>query len=724
MTSSGVLGAVLLRLREKARMSQADVASRLPFTASRISRLESGELPLDAAEAGRIAEAVGTDEAKAFARFLTWEWQVLEPPAFEHPARNALWTAEQALQRLNALKDDPDLRNAFLKQVESVRGSLLHQAKFLYSTEHPVAFSGSPGVGKTTGICALTDELRDWGEERLNRQMALQTGSGRTTICEVHVRQGGEYAINIEPCSYDELRHHAADFCDYLVSKTRPEREPEGKEGSGISAEMERTIRNMTGLTITKTKRPDGTYGRQDPAARLVDAYEQKDQLVVEILGRLHSPKRTRTSIAYPPVSALPPMRWLAKTFAEVNFGRHPEFSVPRRIEVSVPGPVLGCHDLSIRLIDTRGIDEPSAPRRDLQAYLDEDRAVVVLCSRFEDAPSAAVQALIERAMDAGLRKAILSRSLLLILPKEGEENAVLSESTGEPVDDAGEGRQIRLEQVQTTTLSDLGVRHLPIEFMNVAQRADCHRVRNSIRSAVQRLRTAAADRIDRLAATVDELIKNKADEQARAVFREATKPLLTWLASNHQLSGESHRVDGALLQEIDGLRYASSLRASVNRRGDWHNFDYWHGLGFGARRGVVSRAKDQLTKLSGIVENVLATEDLSDSHGFLRYFESCVDESTKAFFINVQQLGETAFAETLREDDPYWRQCQSRWGGGSGYKNDIRHWTGSWFSDSEREARHQFIEAEVQRRWTQMVDALTERLEPPSPTEEAKTTP
>lgn len=705
------LGRALQRLRENGGQSQADVSGRLAFTPSRLSRLESGELSLTADEAASIAVAIGTPEARTFAASLKWEWRVLEAPGFDHPSLSTLWEAEKAIQRLDALRDDPDMKNAFLKQVESCRTALVRASKYLASTEHPIVFVGSVGVGKTAAICGLADQLRDSAEADLNRQMVLPTGSGRTTICEVHVRGGTEYAITVEPCSDEEIRHHVADFCEFLLNQTDRRTGTESNDGGGISAEVERAIRNMAGLTVKKTKLPDGKFSREDPALALVAQYPNKDELMVEILARLNLAKRHRTSVVFPKTSSLPPMKWTARSFTEINSGRHAEFSLPARIEVSIPGELLDTRDLIVRLIDTRGIDEPVAPRRDLQAYLDDDRAIIVLCSGFEDAPNAAVQAVIERASAGGLRKDFLTRGLLLILPKLGVERAVLSEATGEPVSDADEGREIRLEQVRTTTLTNLGARDLPTTFLDVRREDDCRRAKEFIRQRIEHVRSIARSQIEALVQTVGQLIENKADEQVRAVFAQATKPLQTWLQTNRTLQGEMERVNVALLEEIDGLRYASSLRASVNRRGDWHNFDYWHGLGFGARREVVERSKDQLLKVKGILENTLKDEDLDEAHSFLRHFDSQIDEAMATYFVEVQQLGETAFAEQLRGDHAYWQECQNRWGGGPGYKADIRRNTATWFGNDIREARHEFIDAEVQRRWEQMIDKLAAQL-------------
>ena len=93
---------------------------------------------------------------------------------------------------------------------------------------------GPPGVGKTTIVCALA-RLRNLLEKELNRQMALQTGSGRTTVCEVHVRNGSGYSITVDPCSADELYQHVSEFCDHLLALAA-----EDRHGYAILLDVER----------------------------------------------------------------------------------------------------------------------------------------------------------------------------------------------------------------------------------------------------------------------------------------------------------------------------------------------------------------------------------------------------------------------------------------------------------------------------------------------------
>jgi hypothetical protein len=298
----------------------------------------------------------------------------------------------------------------------------------------------------------------------------------------------------------------------------------------------------------------------------------------------------------------------------------------------------------------------------------------------------------------------------VLVLPQDGQEAAVRDNTTGEPVSDASEGRAIRHDQV-AATLRHIGVRGLPTEFLNVRDERDAAGVRNRILELLAQMRMAYETQILDLVVTVTRLVANRANEEMRATFDAATRPVRTWFTQHRALPTKKPEVEAALLEEMDGLRYASTLRASVNRRGSWHNFDYWHGLGFGTRREIVSRTGEQLAVVRGLIDLALNDADLSDAHDFLRHFRKQLDTGVAAFFQEVQSLGETAFFEQLREDQSYWDRCRARWGGGQGYKVDIREWTDEWFEHANRAERYGFVEQEIGRRWENMMDNLAEQL-------------
>src|SRR5262245_8772033 len=77
----------LVGLREQAGISQAELARRLTnASASRISRIESGDLSLTGEDAEQIADALGATLplAKEFAEYLREKWEVIERPSFHH----------------------------------------------------------------------------------------------------------------------------------------------------------------------------------------------------------------------------------------------------------------------------------------------------------------------------------------------------------------------------------------------------------------------------------------------------------------------------------------------------------------------------------------------------------------------------------------------------------------------------------------------------------------
>src|SRR5207302_8602371 len=102
----------------------------------------------------------------------------------------------------------PELKNAFIQQIKSLRGALERIEGQLPSTDHPVVLIGPPEVGKTTVGCELTGLRRMGGDLDLDEQMALQTGGGRVTISEVHVKNGSDYTVSVDSCTVEEVHQY------------------------------------------------------------------------------------------------------------------------------------------------------------------------------------------------------------------------------------------------------------------------------------------------------------------------------------------------------------------------------------------------------------------------------------------------------------------------------------------------------------------------------------
>lgn len=171
----------------------------------------------------------------------------------------------------------------------------------------------------------------------------------------MHLVAGQGYGLLIEPCSDDEVRAHVTDFAEHIKGTVGVVDDEGDDGGQGIAQEVERAIRNLARFKVRREKGAHGKTVRHDEAKELAARTSSLREYVVEVLARMDLHRRDRRDVWYDPSSGKTPLAWLKDTFEQVNNGRHPDFTLPNRIELIVPQPLLGETDLSIRMIDTRG---------------------------------------------------------------------------------------------------------------------------------------------------------------------------------------------------------------------------------------------------------------------------------------------------------------------------------------------------------------------------------
>ena len=422
MTTGTEMGKYLAHLRDKAGLKQNELAQKVTWSPAVLSRVESGERAVSTDELNSILEAIGTEEARQFRETAGRVWRISQKPPLGHPDEQLLWEAEEALQNIEELSARPDIRNVFVKRLEEYLDELNSAASLVLGTEHSVAFVGDIGVGKSTAICRAA-ELEVQKERRV--EPVLDTGGGGVTICEVHLVQGPQYGLIVEPVGENEIRREVLEFAEFLIpsSETRQEEEIGDPDSHGTSKEIERAIRNMSGLTksLRRETEPDGKRVRVtvDSAKKLAEKFADSNALAAEILTKMDLQKRTRRELWHSENSSEEPLLWLQKNFAQVNNGRHPEFSIPERIDIIVPQRILGEESLSIRVVDTKGIDR-TAERRDLEEHFNAPNTIVILCSFFYSTPSTSVQQLLERA-EKGRVSNLQTKVAILALPRPSD---------------------------------------------------------------------------------------------------------------------------------------------------------------------------------------------------------------------------------------------------------------------------------------------------------------
>lgn len=691
------IGRRLTQLRERAGIKQGELARRVTWSPAVLSRIESGERPLAADELGEILAAIGTPEADRLGEAVQREWIVLPRPSLDHPDQEALWEAEQVARELVVRRDDPQVRNAFERRLSALITEIGHNAGLLLKRDYQVAFIGSIGIGKSTAICRLTG-LEIPSEDGSPAAPVLEAGAGGITLCEVHLRAGPDYGILVEPRSDEELRADVTDFAEYLTKGQLGDgNEPQLADGDhqGISKEVERAIRNMAGLRVHREKGPtNGKRTIRDEGKELARGASSVRELVVGILARMELHRRDRRDVWYNASSGKPPLAWLKDTFEHINNGRHPDFTLPRRLEVVVPAALLGTADLSVRIVDTKGIDRTVA-RADLETHLDEPHTLALLCSGFNDAPATAARLLLERACAVGVR-ALDTHTALLVLPRPSEALAMKDES-GTRVDTANEGYELKGEQV-AQSLQPLGLENLAVGFFNAHQDAP-ERLREFLLDRIAVSRNSVRERLRTVASSSRSVLANHEREQVQEVIRQAARMLRTWTGQNARPQPLQAHIQDSLMEQL-ARAHSSSVRASVRREGEWPNLSYSHHLGYGARRIAALSLGPVVESFSGLCRTMTGNDDFTEAQDLIGQAERVLVSCYEDLLRKVQLMGQSLFREELKPDIAFWVECGSEWGRGPGYRDRVASRNANWFSDERRQELERELLALIEREW------------------------
>ncbi|GAA5211992.1 helix-turn-helix domain-containing protein [Streptomyces thinghirensis] len=689
------LGHRLAQLREHSGMKQAELARKVTWSQAVLSRIEAGERLLSDDELATLLEAIGSDEAANLATILDRDWKHLPRPALDHPEQQLLWRAEQMTESLEDAGNSPEVPAAFRTRLDEYVKEISRLAALLLRREHQIAFIGSIGIGKSTAICRAMN-LEISGAQG-NSIPVLETGAGGVTLCEVHLSRGPQHGIIVEPRTHDDIRSDVEDFVDQITQSYTPAVDEDGTPA--VPREIERAIRNMAELTVKRIKSADGKTVRSDPAKELIADFPARRDLVVEVLTRMGLHRRDRRDEWHSPALTAAPLEWMKSTFEQINNGRHPEFSLPARIDLIVPD-LLEIDDLDVRLIDTRGIDQPSG-RADLEALLEDPHTVSILCSHFNDAPSASIQHLLQRARDINNTQ-IDSNAGVLVLARPGEAAAVKDES-GILAETTEEGYELKSEQIFNAFMP-YRLSEIPTFFYN-AREEEPEELRSFLRERVTQTRNQFRHQMSVVLDRTQTLLDNAEQEQVQAVQREAGRDVASWLKRHSQPVPINGHVHDTLLNEIE-RGHPSSVNAAIRREGEWRSLSYTHQLGYGARKETVDALGESIAGFTDLCQTL--SDSRPEARELLSQASQLMSTAYDELLRKVQLTGLTLYRDPLREDTDFWSDNAGEWGQGPGYLNRVHGRTREWFRKPQRRDLEAELAAVLEREWS----ALLERVE------------
>jgi transcriptional regulator with XRE-family HTH domain len=691
------VGYILSKLRKDANLKQSEVAKKLTVNPSKVSRVESGEVSITNEEVKAILEAINTKEAKEFNCFLNQSWEYLERPYFFHPDREILYVVECTLKDLENLCNKENFSNLLYGTVKMYKDSLVESAEYLMSLHHSIAYIGVIGIGKTTAVCVQTGLTFPESEQSNKINTVLEVGKGGTTICEVRVKEGFQYSLGIEPMDDTEIYRLARELCVSLYEDEKgAEKSSSGIDNQlqGVSIEIGRALRNMTDLLRERRRDDDGKLHIIDPLKQLADQSKTLDVFCSEFNKKLELWNRKRREIIYSQENELSELEWLSNIFVDINNGRNKEFSLPKRIDISVPFNTLNIPDYEVEIIDTKGIDQ-TAIRPDLQSFIEDPRTIVFLCSRFEDAFSVSSQSIIEHLKKIGQLDNLKEKIALLVLPRN-DEALDMKDDSKIKAETREDGYDMKLEQIETL-LRRMSMADIPVVFFD-SFKDEPEKLNYIITKKLKELRNKRIHRINVIKDNVKYLHENLEKEYVKASQNKVKKQLEIFLERNPNLPNLDWKIHKYLIDETRKT-HQRTIWASVNRQGVWGNFNVYFILGCGAIEKAHEETKEIYYGFQEIIKQMIADSELKPSHGFLRELSTNSSIWYKNFLKKIEIRGSQIFRNSL-DSASVWQDCADLYGKGLRFREEMIKVLQCWFEQEEHKHLFESLENQVNKHW------------------------
>ena len=576
------------------------------------------------------------------------------------------------------------------------------EQRFLDDHNHDVVFIGSVGVGKSS-LIGIAANLLVGGSPKdkasLKNNSVLAIGGGRTTICEVCIRapkenDEGSIGLIIEPFSADDMKKEIEIYAEDEWRRHQPsESRFDADEVDPTAQEVQRAIRGMTNYNEYQETYMDGRLKKRRtirPLKGVISQFNSSAVFAEHLLARANLVERNNTEWWWREHS-LENLKALKSRFEAINLGTESSAMLPHRMTVVVPEPLPSSQSkLNLTLIDTRGLDGVIESREDLQTFVRNPRALLVLCATFKDAPGDAMRTLLRFMVgDAELRQAI-PRTLLVLLDQGDAEQ--VNGANG----DREFGQELKIDECYNALEGAALTRK--IEKTQII----AFDVLNDDRSS---LLVVIDQHLDQLRKNIEDQLKEQlesaslfldsADDQLRPALRKSVDDALKEIMAQHLPVDMPLRdpLQG-LYQAIDETRYASVIYATCRRNGTYSKLNLYAAVEAEASRAATLWLDDLmdaiLVKLNALEQN-LSFEKIRDD---IRLRKNLYQT---AQFKVIRHYAEQIFEQVYNElkGDPVWQTCRLEWGQGVGFKNNVLAHMEIWSRKQQRITAHEHTEAE-----------------------------
>jgi transcriptional regulator with XRE-family HTH domain len=677
---------LLVHARSQTSLTQKQLADRLGVDQSRVSRFEAGEETPSISVSDYLA-AVGSEEARMLAARLATEWKHLEGPPHSHPDFSALAEIEASLEKLDRFRKGAAVPPVLAGQSEMLFARLLDAGRFLLGLDHKVVYVGEIGVGKTTAVCRETNLVVDPNVPPDLKTTLLDTGGGRTTLCDVAIKQGERFALTVEPLQDEEVYRLVAELCKSVTEKSKAGTNQASGTDFRPAEEVERAIRNMAGLPRPARRRGTAETLR-DPLVELAGLNPTGDELNAAVASRLALWRRKRRVIEFEGLDQAAGRKWLRDTFVAINNGRHPDFSLPGKISVTVPFELGAGTKYNLTTIDTRGVDG-SAIRPDIVGHLVDPRAVTVLCSKWGSAPDPSIQELLKHVAETEVDPRLASRAAILVVARNGDALSMRHDS-GDTAEDVDDGYDIKKLHV-ADALQRIGLAGVDCTCFDAGSDVT-DELSAFIAAKIGSLRAAQVESARGTTAAIDQMLVNVKEAEALATMETVNDDLRVFAKRHGRLADRGRPIQMRLISSIQ-QRHPRTVWAATRRAGSFWNFDVYQAIGDGAAAEAKRRSQGIMAGLREIIEQKLASESFSSAHAFLKQILGN-SAAWEADFVQAARHHAIAiYRPQLSAARSMWEDCDRLYGQGYVFKDEVVERLSGWFEMNEG------LQAEFDRR-------------------------
>lgn len=604
-------------------------------------------------------------------------------------------TIESSLRQLDALLQRPDAEQDH-GSAKEWHHAISTSRDFLRRKDHPIVFVGEVGVGKSSLVAVAARLLRTdaipHDRSSLKSQSLLAIGAGRTTICEVHVSTQSSnpgasgISLEIEPIDEAELDQLVALWAeDEWRRRQGHSRMPE--EAPPTPHEVARALRAMAGYSERVESYRDGQLTRRrtiQPLDAVVAQFPNADELAAHLRTRMNLANRTVRQWSWPDASESS-LQGLKETAEAINAGAELTAALPRSMTFVLPeilselsSALSTTEPLRLELFDTRGLDAGVGlfGRRDLQEFVANERALLVLCAPFKSAPGDAIRTFLLALKEDARWRSALARTVVVLLD-QGDADQVNGANGDRQIGQEikvsecrGELSDVGLDQFRTDQILALDVLSDPTERLHDAVRVRLHEMRGS---AALELREALED--------ASGFLTKRGQENRRRLQQEIDSKICDHLGSALLEGQPLPDPIAGLYSAIQATRYASVIYASCRRKGAYRGLNLYEAIKAEASRSMSAWLEPPVYAAMTYLDSVTRELYHSDISDFIslrkRQFAQGLVDAVTTFGESV----ETEVQQILLNDEQLWRKCNSEWGRGGGFKQNVLGHVRQWAS-------------------------------------------